>query len=152
MYLYRFQNFKVYMPLHRPQGLLVLLFTPSLLERFCWFDWRRNTVRGWVAVSHHTAAESTIYIFAYLCKIPHNLAHMFSWFNNAYICTLQIFLKCPTWSAFAKRARHIFVRVLNCFEGSACDKTGTVCWPVAPPPYYLPGSRGVGEAANRCRH
>ena len=108
--------------------------------------------------SHHTAAERTIYSFAYFCNIPHNLAHMFSWFNNAYIYTLQSFLKCPTWSAFAKRTRHIFVRVLNCFEGSACDKTGTVCQPArsrgtpSTERATCLGPGDVGGSTKRCRH
>ena len=154
VYLCKFQSFKVYLPRHHPQGLLAPLFTPSLLERFLlvWLE-KKNCQRISCSFTLHTTL---------LLKEPftvlHNLAHMFSWFNNAYICTLQTFLKCPTWSAFAKRTRHIFVRVLNCFEGSACDKTGTVCQPArsrgtpSTERATCLGPGDVGGSTKRCRH
>ena len=156
VYLCKFQSFKVYLPRHHPQGLLAPLFTPSLLERFLlvWLE-KKNCQR----ISYSFTLHTTL-----LLKEPFTVLHIVAtyhiiWHTCFHDSTMHIFALCKHfWNTFAKRTRHIFVRVLNCFEGSACDKTGTVCQPArsrgtpSTKRATCLGPGDVGGSTKRCRH
>ena len=74
-----------------------------------------------------------------------------------YLHSANIF-EMPHLKCICKATRHIFVRVLNGFEGSACDKTGTVCQPArsrgtpSTERATCLGPGDVGGSTKRCRH